>query len=751
MTSDELIQPEIPTFARAARGIAKFLRAAKDLLNIQERFSPGRTLSITIGGIALAEVVAMIFVYYVRDWPYNLQVFLDATIMVAFIFPLLYILTFRPLLAHIQQRNQADSILQARLRLMQFANTHTLDELLQSTLDEVESLTGSAIGFFHFLEADQRSLWLQAWSTNTLQNMCKAEGKGLHYDVDQAGVWADAVRQRQPVIHNNYAALPHHMGMPEGHATVVREMVIPVLRDNKVVAIVGLGNKPQDFIANDVEVVSTLADFAWDMVENMQAEVALRQSEEKFRTLVDWTYDWEEWLDPDGNIVYTSPACERITGYTPEEITADPNLLVRIIHPDDRHSYEEHRNIVHNASAGPVSVEYRLIARDGSEHWIEHICRPLFGTDDHYLGRRISYRDITKRKRSEQALVQTNELLERFFSSIDTLIAYMDRKFNFIRVNEAYARADGRPAEFFIGKNHFDLYPHEENQAIFQRVVDTGEPFSVLEKPFEYPEYPERGVTYWDWSLQPVRGLDGDIQGLVLSLVDVTERKHAEMKILEQNQKEAILTQTIHTIQTDIARDLHDTLGQNIGFLRMNLAHLLGFKLGSQVDNQIQNMTKAADESYELIRTLLALLQSGYSGDPLLLFFRYAKQVAERTAIQIDVTDVGHPNQLSPQQTRQLFYVFREALSNIEKHANAGRVSGEFLWGERALTLAISDDGRGFDPLAARTPDHFGLNFMRERAEQMKGSFSVHSAPGQGTKITVVVPYEFGSPRLNDV
>ena len=615
MTSDEYTQGGSQTLARTNRNISNLLQAMQNLLRLRERFSPVHILLITLGGIALAEVVAMIVVYYFRDWPYDQQVLLDAVVMTAIIFPLLYFLSFRPLLLHIQQRNQADRILRARLHLMQLANTHSLDELLQLTLDEAESLTGSKIGFFHFLEADQKTLWLQAWSTNTLQNMCKAEGKGLHYDVEQAGVWADAVRHRRPVIHNNYATLPDRKGMPEGHARVIRELVVPILRDNKVVAIIGLGNKAQDFTANDVEIVSTLADFVWDMVTNKQAEEAIQQSEEKFRTLADWTYDWEMWMDPSENIVYTSPSCARITGYSSEEFMADPDLLIRVIHPEDRQLYEEHQTIIHDASAGPIRIEYRIISRDGSEHWIEHICRPLFGPDDRYLGRRINSREIT-------------------------------------------------------------------------------------------------------------------------------ERKHAEMKILEQNRKEALLSQTLQSIQTDIARDLHDTLGQNISFLRMNLVHLSETNLGDQADMQIQNMTKAADESYELIRALLANLQSGYSADPLSLFTRYAKQVAERSSIQIDITSRGHPNQLFPPQIRQLFYIFREALNNIEKHANASRVSGEFLWEENGLRFEVTDDGHGFDPHAVQIPGHYGLNFMRERAEQMKGSFCIQSAAGQGTKITVVVPYE---------
>jgi signal transduction histidine kinase len=225
---------------------------------------------------------------------------------------------------------------------------------------------------------------------------------------------------------------------------------------------------------------------------------------------------------------------------------------------------------------------------------------------------------------------------------------------------------------------------------------------------------------------------------------DVVERKRAEKKIIEQNQKEAILTQTIQTIQTDIARDLHDTLGQNIGYLLMKLAHLSETELPRQTDMQteIQSMSKVASESYDLIRGMLAVFQAGNSTDPLYLFNRYTEQVIQRSSLQIDITSQGNPKQLSPHQIRQLFYIFREALSNIEKYAHAGQVSCEFVWNEHAMTFGVSDNGRGFDPQAVPATGHYGLKFMHERAEILMGSFSIQSEPGQGTKITVIVPYE---------
>ena len=137
-------------------------------------------------------------------------------------------------------------------------------------------------------------------------------------------------------------------------------------------------------------------------------------------------------------------------------------------------------------------------------------------------------RQMEKSRRAEESLLHASELQEKFFDSIDTLIAYMDRDFNFIRVNDAYARSTGYPIEYFTGRNHFALYPQAENEEIFRGVVTSGEGIIVYEKPFEYPDHPEWGVTYWNWSLQPVKGRDGSVEGLVLSLVYVTERKRAE-------------------------------------------------------------------------------------------------------------------------------------------------------------------------------------------------------------------------------
>lgn len=178
---------------------------------------------------------------------------------------------------NITERKLEETLQISKARLLSFAISHNLDELMEETLNEVEKLTFSSIGFYHFVNSDQESLTLQNWSTRTKKEYCRAEGKGTHYNISEAGVWVECIYKKSPVIHNDYASLKNKKGLPPGHAVVLRELVVPVIRADKIVAILGVGNKQDDYDEVDMEIVNRFADLVWDVFEHKHAELEIQK------------------------------------------------------------------------------------------------------------------------------------------------------------------------------------------------------------------------------------------------------------------------------------------------------------------------------------------------------------------------------------------------------------------------------------------------------------------------------------------
>jgi len=200
--------------------------------------------------------------------------------------------------------------------------------------------------------------------------------------------------------------------------------------------------------------------------------------------------------------------------------------------------------------------------------------------------------ELRDRKLAEISLRQSQQLLETIYDHTHIMIAFLDTNFNFIRVNRAYAEADERESSFFIGKNHFDLYPNEENKKIFQAVVKTGNAHFEFAKPFEYVEHPERGVSYWDWHLAPVRDSQGNMIGLILTLLNVTERIQIQEKLKHYTKE---LEQGI----SDRTKELNERIAESEQLNRA-LANLLE---DLQAANHLQEKTtkrlKEANEELE--------------------------------------------------------------------------------------------------------------------------------------------------------
>lgn len=196
---------------------------------------------------------------------------------------------------------------------------------------------------------------------------------------------------------------------------------------------------------------------------------ALAEQEAKFRTVADFTYDWEYWQSEDRkHILHMSPSCERISGYTAAEFSAAPELLTQIVHPDDSAAMEAHLKDYAQQAEG--AIDFRIVDRKGEVRWIAHVCRPVFAPDGGFLGRRVSNREITDRKNAE---VQIQQL-----AYYDTLTGLPNRRMLLDRLGRALSlvkRHQRSLAVMFLDLDHFktinDTLGHDAGDALLREVA----------------------------------------------------------------------------------------------------------------------------------------------------------------------------------------------------------------------------------------------------------------------------------------
>ncbi len=433
----------------------------------------------------------------------------------------------------ITERKQTEIILQSRMKISQFADSHTLDELLQLTLDEAEALTGSNIGFGHFLEADQKTLKLQMWSTNTLKNMCTAEGKDSHYPVEQAGVWVDAVRTRAAVIHNDYPNLAHRKGLPKGHAPVTRELVVPILRNDLIMMIMGVGNKPTDYTDHDIFAVSQLADFCWDIIQRKRIETLVRENEERYRTVVSNAPGIIFMTDDKGIFTLSE-------GKGLDRLGLQPGQAVGQSVMDMYKDYPEIIDKMKKALGG---------SHQRHESKVQGIVFDIMYSpilDQHGRVKKVLgvATDITERKQMEIALKESEVRLRFITANIPDYIVMQDKDLKYTFVLNPQL---GLTEQEMIGKTDHELLSREEADRLTQakrEVIASGNSMH-----FETSLMSRSGKTeFFDGTFVPKYDSANQNDGLIGYFKNVTERKSAEeaLRLSELFNKSVLNSLTAH-------------------------------------------------------------------------------------------------------------------------------------------------------------------------------------------------------------
>ncbi|NUM47452.1 MAG: PAS domain S-box protein, partial [Anaerolineales bacterium] len=450
------------------------------------------------------------------------------------------------------ERKLEEQYAEARVRLARL-NYHgtQIDTLLRTMLDEAEKLTNSHIGFFHFVEKNQNEITLQTWSTNTLAYMCTAEGKGEHYPVLEAGIWAESIRQRKPCIYNAYKNVPNRKGLPEGHADISRLISVPILREDQVVAVLGVGNKPENYHPHDVELVQRLADETFNLVLSIKAEESLRKNEERLRQILETTSEGFWLINAQGKFIEVNQAYCNMSGYTREEL-----LTLGI---SDMEAYEApkitEQHIQKILQQGNDRFESRHRRKDGSWFDVEIGVTLLVQENEKLM---ICFcRDITTRKQVEEALRRSEALLSEAqrighighweWVPARQEIVFSEEIGHILELPPEYSTR--MPVKAFMERMNTDN--REEMWAFEQRAIH-----EKTDLDYEFCIYLPGNRTRWIHQNAKVFYDETDQPARMIGIMqDVTARKEAEQAIYRHNEQLA----TVIAIEHSLAASLNET------------------------------------------------------------------------------------------------------------------------------------------------------------------------------------------------
>jgi len=305
-----------------------------------------------------------------------------------------------------EARRLDESRLETLLQLNQMTGA-TFHEIAEFAMEEAVRLTQSTIGYVALMNEDETVLTMHAWSRVAMQE-CRVVDKPIKYPVETTGLWGEAVRQRRPIITNDYEAPnPLKRGIPHGHVTVHRHMNAPIFNEDHIVIVAGVGNKPMDYDETDVRQLTLLMTGMWRIIQRKYGEEALRESQERFQELAELLPETIFEMDASGTITFVNKNAFAHFGVTQEDFEQGLKGF-DMISPEDRPRALENATRVMNGEKLGLN-EYKAIRTDGSTFPVIMHSAAKY-RDGKPVGIRGIVIDITETKKLEAQLRQAHKM-----------------------------------------------------------------------------------------------------------------------------------------------------------------------------------------------------------------------------------------------------------------------------------------------------------------------------------------------------
>ena len=658
----------------------------------------------------------------------------------------------------------------------------TEEELGRVFLDLAQELTGSKIGFIG--EINEAGRFDTIAVSETGWQACRippGEVTSKINNMEILGIWGAVLKTGQSLMANEPATHPAATGVPPGHPVITSFLGAPLKEnDGRAMGMIALANKEAGYEAVDQEAVEGLAIALVEALQRWRAEAALRQTELKYRIVANNTLDWVFWVTPERRFQYISASCRRVTGYGPEDFEADENLMLRIIHPEDRPIFLRH--MAEMDHLGPSELEFRIVTADGKIRWIRHICVPILSPEGQFLGRRGNNRDITERKLAEEALraehAFRSAVIARAAEGICVCHNIPESPYvKFTLWNERMMEITGYTMKEINSLGwHQTMYPHPELRArAIERMERMRKGEDLRGEVWEITRADgERRLVNISTSI--LNDIDGAVHVLAL-MYDVTEHKEMERakeKLaaqLFQSQK----MEALGTLAGGIAHDFNNILGAMMGFAELSSLAIPETNEGREY---LENILSAGERAQHLVKQILSFSRQEKTERKLLSLQPVIKETIRFLRASLPATidirsDFKAENTLVVADPTQIHQVLLNLATNsVHAMEEKGGVleislkelifSGETisetslyegLQPGSYLELKVSDTGSGMDSqvldrifepfFTTKEPwkgTGMGLAMVYGLVKDHEGVILADSQPGQGSTFRVLLP-----------
>ena len=610
----------------------------------------------------------------------------------------------------------------------------TEQELAEFVMQAACRMTGSSLSFIGTMSPDESIMNVISWSASVMKD-CRVPDAPLHFPIQKAGIWADAVRTHRPVIVNDYPS-PHpgKKGLPPGHVKITRFLSLPVIENGKIVMVAAVANKPGPYSEADMTRLSLLMQGVWGNVRKRKADEVIRRSE----ALLNETGElariggWE--LDLRTNTVVMTAESYHISEI-PESETLDMDLAVGYFDLPGRDLLLS--AIGRCAESGePFDLVLPFTTRTGRHIWTRSLGHAV-RQDKKIVKITGTLQDITEIKKAELALLESRQLLQAVLNAITFRVFWKDTDLVFLGCNTAFARDAGyeRP-EDVVGKDDYSMSWREQAAGYIaddRKVIGTGTEKILFE---EAQTSPAGETKYLLTSKVPLKDAGGNVIGVLGTYLDITERKKAEAVLRDFNRElEAQVKAQTEKINASLnekvvlLREIHHRVKNNLQLI-ISLTNLQMRQSNDeqliQVMKETQNRVRAMSLVHEKLyqsEDIARISLAEYTRFLATQLFAFYGSGARHVKLEIDIDRI----MLDINTAIPVGLIINELVSNALKHAFPDNREGEILVRAREegdeITLLVQDTGTGMPKgLDWKEGQTLGLRLVRILSEQLNGT-----------------------------